>query len=419
MKARNERQRRVEEANKLLPPVSAAAVKWAYNHCGPRHAYRQTNWKVTCMDCGQTWKAEGSNAKEVRCPQCGRKLKVIDTMKRTAERRVYFSTLTTCRGLQVQRIFVLTVKHRRGTAATYKADELARYWIFEDGHAEVTARQRLCSYYYDLFAMNSAMELRKDKDIYHWLADCDVYTRYKVLPKLRRNGMVGDLPNVSPLNLIKALLTDCKAETMMKARRFEALEFFIGKNAYDWCWPSLKVVWRNGYKIDDYGLWYDYVKMLHSLNKDIRNVHYLCPYDLCVAHDKAKAMCATVEQRRREEERRRKAIEDERLFKEAKARFFGISFTDGVVVVSVLDSVAAYYEGEAMRHCVAQCEYYKKPDSLVLSARVNGERVETVEVSLSTFKVVQSRGVCNRITPYHKEIIELVENNVELIRKAI
>ena len=71
-----------------------------------------------------------------------------------------------------------------------------------------------------------------------------------------------------------------------------------------------------------------------------------------------------------------------------------------------------------MHHCVFENEYYKKKDSLILSARVNGERMETVEVSLKTFQVIQSRAVCNHTSAYHNRIIELVNRNMGLIRRA-
>lgn len=39
----------------------------------------------------------------------------------------------------------------------------------------------------------------------------------------------------------------------------------------------------------------------------------------------------------------------------------------------------AYYdEGNALHHCVGQCEYYLKPNTLVFSARIEDKRVETV-----------------------------------------
>ena len=61
----------------------------------------------------------------------------------------------------------------------------------------------------------------------------------------------------------------------------------------------------------------------------------------------------------------------------------------------------------------------QEKESLILSAKDKaGNRIETIELSLKTFKVVQSRGVCNTNTPMHDEIIELVNKNINLIRKV-
>lgn len=72
-----------------------------------------------------------------------------------------------------------------------------------------------------------------------------------------------------------------------------------------------------------------------------------------------------------------------------------------------------------MRHCVWSNSYYLKKHSLILSATIDGVRIETIEVSLKTFKVVQSRGVCNQNTEYHDRIINLVDSNMNLIRKRM
>jgi hypothetical protein len=77
-------------------------------------------------------------------------------------------------------------------------------------------------------------------------------------------------------------------------------------------------------------------------------------------------------------------------------------------------------EGQAMHHCVYGNGYYKRDDSLILSAKDNdGKRLETIEVSLKTFKVVQSRGVCNSNTDKHDEIVRLVNDNINLIKTAV
>jgi len=49
-------------------------------------------------------------------------------------------------------------------------------------------------------------------------------------------------------------------------------------------------------------------------------------------------------------------------------------------------------EGKVINTRVFINEYHGKPDSLILSACMNGKRIETVEVSLTTLKVVQGRG---------------------------
>ena len=72
-----------------------------------------------------------------------------------------------------------------------------------------------------------------------------------------------------------------------------------------------------------------------------------------------------------------------------------------------------------MHHCVWSNEYYLKKDSLILSATIDGKRIETVEVSLKTFEVVQCRGLCNENTEYHDRIIALVNKNANLIRERM
>ena len=77
-------------------------------------------------------------------------------------------------------------------------------------------------------------------------------------------------------------------------------------------------------------------------------------------------------------------------------------------------------EGEAMHHCVYKMGYYKKENSLILSAKdKKGKRIETIEIDLKTFKVVQSRSVNNGNSSQHEEIIRLCNNNMNLIQKAV
>ncbi len=88
-------------------------------------------------------------------------------------------------------------------------------------------------------------------------------------------------------------------------------------------------------------------------------------------------------------------------------------------LTSVAEGAEIAEEGEAMHHCVFDAEYYRKSDSLILSARDrNGSRLETIEVNLRTFKVVQSRAKFNKISDFHAEILSLMQQNMHLIRRA-
>ena len=76
-----------------------------------------------------------------------------------------------------------------------------------------------------------------------------------------------------------------------------------------------------------------------------------------------------------------------------------------------------------MHHCVFSNGYYdhkRHPDSLILSAKDrDGHRLETVELNVKTWKVIQSRALQNGTTKYHDQIVKLVEKNIGVFKKAV
>lgn len=419
MKAKTRLQHKVVAANERLLPLTEKQEAWAFRHCIRHYAFRTKSGATTCMDCGHKWNESGE--KECRCPHCGAKLEVKDTLQRTYIGKSYYSTLTAKDGLQVQRIFLLTATFHKGRKADSYSMEIARYWIDDNGKTEVTALRRAIGYYMDSFVMDGCLELRRDNDVYRYIADCMVYPYYSAIAKLRRNGLKGSLAGIEPKQLMEALLTDSRAETMFKAGRKTDLSYFLQhKRDFDAYWNTYKIVLRNDYHISDISLWVDYIHSLERCGKDIRNAYYVCPSDLKAEHDRYQERLRIILEREKREAQRKKAMENEERFKELKGKFFGLSFTDGLIVISVLESVDEYYqEGNALHHCVGQCEYYLKPKSLVFSARIDNKRIETVELSLDTFKVLQSRGLCNQSTEYHDRIIRLVQKNARQIRKRM
>lgn len=118
---------------------------------------------------------------------------------------------------------------------------------------------------------------------------------------------------------------------------------------------------------------------------------------------------------------RKKLLEDKKASNKyaiARKCFMGLKLTDGTIVIQVLPTInAVMQEGEAMHHCVFAAGYYKRLDSLLLTAKVNGVREETIEVDLKRYQLVQSRGVCNQNSKYHDRIVNLVNENMDIIRK--
>ena len=158
--------------------------------------------------------------------------------------------------------------------------------------------------------------------------------------------------------------------------------------------------------------------LLRHFGKDLGSPKYVCPADLKAEHDKLVLKREQQMEREKTEKERQEALENESSYLKAKGMFFGLTFTDNLILVKVIESVAEMFaEGRAMHHCVGQ--YHKRENSLILSATIDGERIETVEVDLRTLKVVQSRGVCNQNTEYHDRIIKLVEDNAEQIRQRM
>ena len=420
MKPRNKFEKAVLEQSKYLCPITKIQTKWAFRECIDHFAYRLPKGRTTCMDCGHSW-VMNKHRETCTCPHCRAKLQVKETFQRKLQQKHYFTTLTACGEYQVLRMFLLVAEMEKGCKAEYYALEIGQYWWNAQGRKALVAIQRILGHYVDTFSYCAPMAIRNDNEAYRYVAYSQIYPKFKVSDTLRRNGFKDDFHDIPPTTLISALLTDSRAETLIKAGRTDHLRYFLGnRRTFEELWQSYKIAVRNGYEIADISLWSDYVDTLRRLGKDIHNPKYLCPADLKGEHDRRHEEFLRLREREEIEQKQKKAMEDEKRFKELKSKFFGIHFTDGTIQVHVLESVQEHLEeGVSMHHCVFSNEYYLKEDSLILSATIEGKRIETIEVSLNSLEVVQSRGVCNKNTEYHEQIVNLVNANSRLIRQRM
>ena len=420
MKPRNKFERAILAQSKHLRPITKTQRQWAFRECIDHYAYRLPKGNATCMDCRHSWQVI-EPAEHCTCPQCGADLEVITTRARKLKQRQYFTVLTTSGGYQVLRMFLLITCMEKGYQASSSVMEIGQYWWDERGRQSIVAVQRTMGHYIDSFAYYSPMAIRRDNEAYRFVARCPLCPKVKLSDTLKRNGFEGKCYGIAPTSLIPALLTDSRAETLMKAGRAEHLRYFLSRaRKIDEYWQAYKITLRKGYDITDIALWCDYVDMLKRLGKDTHNAHFVCPEDLQQAHNEILRKLRARQEREQEEHKRQKALEDEARFQKLKAPFFGITFTDGTIQIRVLESVQEYIEeGQALHHCVFTNEYHLKEKSLILSARIDDKRVETIEVSLETMQVIQCRGLQNKNTEYHERIIELVHQNMKQIQSRV
>lgn len=425
MKPRTKIQKEVMHLSKRLPKITEIQRQYAFHHSFEHIGRRSAKGIITCGECGHQWQGNGALADTLcscTCPHCGMELKVHTTRKRIFKENEYFSIITACKGYQVIRFFFAKAYYKIGQAAEYSIYEVAQRWIAPNGKFETIAKLRGISFiYYDLWQEYSPMEIRRNHHVYDITPAC-TYPRVRIIPELKRNGFKGEFHNLQPFELFCELLKNNQAETLIKTGQYSLLSYFIrySSKSIATYWNAIRIATRSKYIVEDAGIWCDYIDLLRYFNKNTNNPKYICPADLKAEHDRLVQKKMERLERERIEQQKHKALENERKFQELKAKFFGISFTDGTIQVRVLESVAEFLEeGTAMHHCVFTNTYYLKPDSLILSACIDGKRIETIEVSLKTLKVLQSRGVCNKNTEYHDRIIELVNKNKRLIRKRM
>lgn len=440
MKPRTRIQKEIAQLSKRLPKLSKAQRAYAFEHCFKHYAHRTKKGIITCLECGHQWKSEHHLAESIcgcTCPHCGKQLEMLDTRKRVFREMEYFCIITTCKQYQVLRYFSTKMYRKVGQSAEYSIKEVVQRWIAPNGKTETIARLRCMSiFYYDVWNLDSDMEIRTNNQ--HRAYDINPYCTYpkmRVIPELKRNGFNGSLHNLSPFDLFTAILNNSKQETLLKAGQIAVLRYSI--NTYfklEEYWASIKICIRNGYTITDASMWKDYIDLLRYFGKDSNNPKYVCPTDLKAEHDRLMDKKNKIMEKEREQQRIRMAqrrIEAERQKVERlerakteyalkKANFLDLSFTDGFIFISVLQNVEDFYEeGKAMHHCVYSNEYYNRDNSLILSARIDGKRIETIEVNLENLSIIQCRGVCNKNTEHHDRIVSLVNKNMKLIRKRM
>jgi len=428
MKPKTPIQKEVERLSQSLPPISDEDMLWAWENIYHHHVYK-TKKEATCFTCGHTWENNTDRTTLLHsvggytCPNCGRSLTPLQSRQRILTDVQYISKITTHAKYQVVRQFYVRRTCRARSEASFISVEVVQHWIREDGQYVVRAMlQNAFGSYFNsdgAWCMGSELEIRHAQDKYYVHAK-HTFPKVRVMKVIRRNGYKGSFHDWHPSYFCELILTKPKAETLLKAKQYALFNNFDrNEHQIEEYWQQIKICMRNNYKIKDPGIWFDHLELLQEFGRDIHSPVFICSPTLKQDHQRLVAKKQRIEDRDRAEQERKIARENE-AFRKAKKSLFKLSFADGGITIVVLKSVKDFKaEGEALQHCVYANNYHKRDNSLIMSARKDGQRIATIELSLKEMKVLQCRGYENKETPYDKKIISLVNRNIPVISKAL
>ena len=418
MKPRTLREKHIVELSGRLRPLTTPQMNWALNSTVSHYGYRLKSGMCTCMKCGHEWLESRDGT--CLCPECGTRIEIKDTKERVIRDKSYFNVITTMEDYQVVRMFLMMVEMRKGMKAKPAFLEIGQYFIDPKGYKTVVGLQRTLGYYIDSFAFGSPLEIRCDNEAFQRISDEWVYPHIKVSDTIKRNGFKGSCHHIHPVTLFQELLTNPKAETLMKANDIELLRYLCARPAYksdiDKYWNTIKIAKRNGYYFKDVRMWFDYIKMLERMGKDLNSPSLIAPQDLKIAHDEYVEKVNRQRVKEQKEANRKKAEADQAKFEELKGRYIGLSMTDGTIRLHTLDSVSEYYDEGTKQHiCVGSSGYYLKEDTLVFTATMGGRTIATVEISLKDFSIIQCRAFANGVCEYAEQIAGIINANKKMI----
>lgn len=411
----------------LLMPEQREWARALYTH----KAYA-TKMEAWCSDCGAIFTP--ATDKRCECPACGAKLKIERSRKRKSEDNLYFTQLTVLGDYQVIRHYEAYRRSFKGQTTRYSEQEVVQLWLDNRGNKTIVARSTNWLCCGGGWSWGSPMEIRRiysnaygySRTRYNiWAPICP---GGEVLTIFRKRGYTLRCQTAAPDEIMIGILTDNNAETLIKQKQYALLGHYINHGGYEYrrYRHAVNITARNGYRVKDASMWYDYLRLLEYFNLDTHNSKYVCPVNLKREHDRLMRRKETILARERAEAQRKRDAEALKRnakaiakYKELKGCYFGIVLKQGKLHASVLPDVEAFMqEGEAMRHCVFTNEYYKKKDCLIFSVRnTQNKRVATVEYNLKTDNVVQCRGKANSQPKEYDEILKMFQAGTAKIQE--
>lgn len=437
MKPKTKNEIEVTAIGNTLPDLNDRQKEWAGVNSIDNRIYFTKSGNCWCTHCGTAFSQKGIRAGEgIRCPHCGHVFKAQESRCTTFSEIGYSAFLTTREGWQVVRYFLTEIITSKGAVRDrpHFSIEVLRLWM-KPGQATIKQGVRLGSFpmYRRVPYCTDTRELsivRSRHDAYSWGTDyrsewfkCVTYPWASILPEYKRYGITHNAHGIGHDEMFEKVPKNPKMETYLKIGQYDLLRDAIYNptrfNGYE---KTIKIALRHGYDFNKVTLpdYADYLRQLEELGMDLHNPVYICPENLTEAHARTTERIRRIRRMQESEKQRKQREKDTKLVERKMSGFVGFGFTDGKLTVRPLTTLQEFEdEANHMHHCVYANRYFAHDDTLILSARIGDKRIETIEVNTKSFKIVQSRGVCNTMTPQHEDIINLVSSNMGLIRKQV
>ncbi len=421
-------EKHIVDLSATLKPITTQVYSWAEKSIFLKWGVLSRG-KFHCLECTHSWKPNNQNAsseKFLKCTACEGRLKMQQYNQVHFKEIEYSAVLDVCGGFQVVRIICSHKHMRKNTIPNYFHTEVMQHWINPQGEVRTMSRStNVFSNVYDAWQYYSPLEIRpkdfQDSPKYR-INPYKVYPHIKVLPVLKRNGLKSGFYSIAPQILFTSLLKDNITETLLKSAQTSLLTYYLisHEQHIKENWQAVKTCLKYNYKIEDFKIWEDYIALLRWFKKDQNSPDFVCPENLNEAHDKLVVKKRTIQRKNYLKKMRAEILKAQEVYAEEKKRFFGLCFRNENLTISVLENVQDFMEeGDNLHHCVFTNEYYKKKDSLILSAKVDDTAVETMEISLSRLEVVQCRGMKNKHTKHHEQILNLLAENFAQIKERM
>lgn len=395
--------------------------------------YHLKGGRAWCSCCGEANFRVDTKADTAKCPKCGHTFRSVESTRTTHKGFGYCAVLSVVDDWQIVRYFCTECDSKKGKAG-YWMNEVLRKWYNVRTKMVVTERcaTKVFPTWLDQpYSMYAPLHIANQETHYgsEWFrhSTCPYGAIHK---ELRKKGFdikaIREMDSVSKSFVLVGSIP--MAETMLKRGQYQLVNYMDGyENKAKHFERQFVLALRHGFNFEKINLkdYIDYLEQCEQLHYDIHSPKWLCPANL----DKEHARLNRLIERKEIEAKRKQYLSDyekkaKKIESEYSARiqkYIGLLITNGTIEIRPLLSVREFVdEGAEMQHCVFWNGYYdekRHPYSLILSARIDGERIETIEISTKDWRIVQSRGFQNSSTGHHNEIIKLMEKNMKTIKK--